>query len=61
MDKIILATTLAALMAANGLPASGREAGPVTRADRSDAARDQLAAARHAARPQVESRTTDQA
>jgi|GEM_PF-1932128 hypothetical protein len=61
MDKIILATTLAALMSVNGLPASGREAGSVTGADRAGAARDHLTAARQAARPQDESRPTDQA
>ncbi len=51
MDKIILATTLSALMAAHSLPAHGREAGPLRRAGKPDNACGLRAAAGQPARP----------
>ena len=50
MDKFILATTLAALMAAGSPPALGREAGALN-AGKSDAVRDDHGAARQSAHP----------
>jgi len=51
MDKIILATTLSALMAAHSLPAHGREAASVRRPGKPDTARSHRVASGQPARP----------
>lgn len=61
MDKIILATTLAALMAANSLPALSRDPHIASRADKSNAERKPLVPARPGAPPSSSPVLTEQA